>query len=154
MAESAIPPKRLLPPAYFVASLAFMAALAFALPIATLASWPWRIAGLIPIAAGVWLNLAADRAFNARGTTVKPFERSTALLTEGVFAVSRNPMYLGMILILIGVAMLLGALSPFFVIAGFAAILETRFIPDEEKMPAETFGDDWLGYRTRTRRWI
>jgi len=58
---------RLLPPSYFLLSLALMAALAFALPVAPLLSWPWREAGLAPIAAGLWLNLAADRAFKDRG---------------------------------------------------------------------------------------
>ena len=71
-------PKPLLPPTYFLASLALMGALAFALPIAPLLAWPWRALGVVPVAAGVWLNLAADRAFKARGTTVKPFQRSSA----------------------------------------------------------------------------
>ena len=110
-----------------------MAALAFAWPLAPLFAWPWRALGVVPIAAGVWLNLAADRAFKERRTTVKPFERSSALVTDGVFEISRNPMYLGMVLILVGVALLLGALSPFLVTAGFAAIVETRFIPVEER---------------------
>src|SRR5271166_1632304 len=149
-----MPTRPILPPAYFLASLALMAALAFALPIAVIAAWPWRAAGLIPIAAGVGLNLAADRAFKARGTTVKPFEPSSVLLTDGVFRITRNPMYLGMILILVGVAMLIGSLSPFLVVAGFAAIIETRFIPVEERMLAETFGDAWTAYCRRTRRWI
>ena len=104
-------PKRVLPPTYFLASLALMAALAFAVPVAPLLAWPWRAAGVVPIAAGVWLNLAADRAFKERGTTVKPFERSSALVTGGAFRLTRNPMYLGMVLILIGVALLLGAPS-------------------------------------------
>jgi protein-S-isoprenylcysteine O-methyltransferase Ste14 len=147
-------PKPLLPPTYFLASLALMATLAFVVPVATLLSWPWRALGLAPVAAGVWLNLAVDRAFKARGTTVKPFERSSALLTDGVFRLGRNPMYLGMILILTGVAMLIGSLSPFLVAAGFAAIVETRFIPVEERMLAETFGDAWTAYCARTRRWL
>jgi protein-S-isoprenylcysteine O-methyltransferase Ste14 len=146
--------RRPLPPTYFLASLALMAALAFALPIAPLLSWPWRAAGIVPIAAGVWLNLAADRAFKARGTTVKPFERSSALVTDGAFRLSRNPMYLGMVLILLGAALLLGCLTPFLVAAGFAAIIETRFIPAEERMLAETFGDAWTAYRKKTRRWV
>jgi protein-S-isoprenylcysteine O-methyltransferase Ste14 len=146
--------KPLLPPTYFLASLALMAALASVLPVAPVLAWPWRVLGLAPVAAGVWLNLAADRAFKARGTTVKPFERSSALLTGGVFRITRNPMYLGMILILVGVAMLIGSLSPFLVVAGFAAIIETRFIPVEERMLAETFGDAWTAYRRRTRRWL
>jgi len=147
-------PKTLLPPTYFLASLGLMAALAFALPLADILSWPWRVLGAAPIAAGVWLNLAADRAFKARGTTVKPFERSSALLTDGVFRISRNPIYLGMILILVGVAMLTESLSPFLVAAGFAAIIETRFIPVEERMLAETFGEAWTAYSGRTRRWL
>ena len=147
-------PKTLLPPTYFLASLGLMAALAFALPVAAVLPWPWRVLGLTPIGGGVWLNLAADRAFKTRGTTVKPFERSSALVTDGVFRISRNPMYLGMILILVGVAALLGSLSPFLVVAGFAAIIETRFIPVEERMLAETFGDAWTAYSGRTRRWL
>ena len=146
--------KTLLPPTYFLGSLVLMAALALFLPVADVLSWPWRALGAAPIAAGVWLNLAADRAFKARGTTVKPFERSSALLTDGVFRITRNPMYLGMILILVGVAMLNGSLSPFLIAAGFAAIIETRFIPVEERMLAETFGDAWTAYCRRTRRWI
>ena len=147
-------PKRPLPSTYFVASLVLMAPLAFAWRLAPLCVWPWRALGVILIAAGVWLNLAADRALKERGTTVKPFERSSARVTDGVFRFSRSPMYLGMVLILIGVALLLGALSPFLVAAGFAAIVETRFIPAEERMLAETFGEAWASYRDRTGRWI
>src|SRR5208283_5032436 len=135
--------ERVLPPTYFLASLVLIATLAYALPIADVVAWPWRAIGIVPIAAGVWFNLAADRAFKARGTTVKPFERSSALATDGVFRLSRDPMYLGMVLILVGASLLLGALSPFLVAAGFAAMLATRFIPVEERMMAETFGDGW-----------
>ncbi len=146
--------KSVLPPTYFLASLALMAALAFAFPIAPLVDWPWRALGVAPSAAGVCLNLAADRSFKTRGTTVKPFERSSTLVTDGVFHLSRNPMYLGMALVLLGAALLLGSLTPFLVAAGFAAIIETRFIPVEERMLAETFGEAWMAYCSRTGRWI
>ena len=78
--------KRLLPPTYFLASLVLMATLAFALPIAPLVSWLWRAAGVVAIAAGVWLNLVADRALKDLGTTVKPFERSSALAADACSA--------------------------------------------------------------------
>ncbi len=144
----------ILPPTYFLANLVLMATLAFALPIAGILVWPWRAAGLVPIAVGVWLNLAADRAFKARGTTIKPFERSSTLVTDGVFGITRNPIYLGMTLILAGVATLLGSLSPFLVCLGFAALLDWRFIRVEEHLLAKTFGDAWTAYREKTRRWI
>ncbi len=145
---------RVLPPTYFLASSALIAALALVLPVAAFVAWPWRAAGLVPIAVGVWLNLAADRAFKTAGTTVKPFERSSALLTDGVFRFTRNPMYLGMTLILAGFALLLGAISPFLVVAAFVVVIATRFIPVEERMLAETFGDAWTAYSRRTRRWL
>lgn len=146
--------KRVLPPTYFLASLALMAALAFVFPIAPLLAWPWRALGVVPLGFGVWLNLAADRAFKDRGTTVKPFECSSALVTDGAFRLSRNPMYLGMVLILIGVALFLGSLAPFLIAAGFLAIMEARFIPVEERMLAETFGEAWVAYCAKTRRWL
>jgi protein-S-isoprenylcysteine O-methyltransferase Ste14 len=113
-----------------------------------------RLSGLIAIAVGVWLNLAADRAFKSHKTTVKPFEISQTLLTDGVFRITRNPMYLGMVLILLGVAMLLGTLSPFLICVAFAVLIHVRFILVEEQMLAERFGRQWEDYRDRTRRWI
>jgi protein-S-isoprenylcysteine O-methyltransferase Ste14 len=60
---------------------------------------PWRFAGVLPIAAGIALNVAAARQFKPRNTTVTPFQESSALMTDGVLRWSRNPMYLGMVLI-------------------------------------------------------
>ena len=63
-------------------------------------------------------------------------------------------MYLGMVLILFGTAMLLGTLSPFLACAGLALLIQFRFISVEERMLAETFGQQWEDYRKRARRWI
>lgn len=145
---------RPLPPTYFLASLCLMLGLHFLAPVAQAPPSPWRLSGLIAVAVGLWLNVAADRAFKAHDTTVKPFELSQVLVTDGVFRFTRNPMYLGMVLILIGVAVSLGTLSPFLACAAFAALLHFRFILVEERMLAATFGPRWEAYRKRTRRWI
>ena len=63
-------------------------------------------------------------------------------------------MYLGMILILVGVAMLNGSLSPFLIAAGFAAIIETRFIPVESDARRDLRRRMGTAYCRRTRRWI
>jgi protein-S-isoprenylcysteine O-methyltransferase Ste14 len=123
-------------------------------PLARLLSFPLTLVGLLPIVAGIALNISADRALKAFGTTVRPFEPSSALVTTGVFGLSRNPMYLGMVLLLLGVALLLGTLTPFVIVAVFAALLDVRFIRAEERMLAETFGEDWRAYRNRVRRWL
>ena len=100
------------------------------------------------------LNLPADRAFNKHDTTVKPFEESSTLLTDGVFGITRNPMYLGMTLILLGVAMLFGSAAPFAVVLFLAALLDRTFIAPEEQKLEDTFGERFRQYRRRVRRWI
>jgi protein-S-isoprenylcysteine O-methyltransferase Ste14 len=146
--------KPLLPPTYFLASIIVMVGLDILLPGARVLSFPLTLAGLAPMIVGGALNVAADRAFKRNKTTVKPFEVSTSLVTEGVFRVSRNPMYLGMILILLGIALLLGALTPFVACAAFALLMRERFVRVEERMLAEQLGPEWRRYSGQVRRWF
>lgn len=85
---------------------------------------------------------------------MKPFEESSALVTGGVFRVARNPMYLGMALIVLGAALLLGSATPLAVVILLALLLDRAFISPEERMLADTFGDQFQEYRGRVRRWI
>ena len=146
--------KKLLPPSYFFAAILLAVLLHFLLPVYQLLTFPWRLLGLAPLLAGIALNVLADQAFKKRGTTVKPFETSSALVTGGVFAITRNPMYLGMILILFGVAALLGSVTPFITVPLLAALLDRVFISPEERMLEDTFGESFRQYRKRVRRWI
>ncbi|MCB0745645.1 MAG: isoprenylcysteine carboxylmethyltransferase family protein, partial [Ignavibacteriae bacterium] len=86
--------------------------------------------------------------------TVKPGEESEALITDGVFSISRNPMYVGMAFILLGIAILLGSVSTFFIIPIFVYIINKKFVIIEEKMLAEKFGRKWISYKEKTRSWI
>jgi protein-S-isoprenylcysteine O-methyltransferase Ste14 len=131
-----------------------MVLLQFFLPVYQLISYPWNAIGIIPLMLGMTLNISADRAFKKIGTTVKPFEVSTTLVTSGVFRYSRNPMYLGMVMILTGVAFLLGALSPFIIIPIFAITMDRVFIVSEENMLDQRFGGKWQQYKENVRRWI
>ena len=63
-------------------------------------------------------------------------------------------MYLGMVLMLIGISILLGSLTPFFVVVVFAVIMERVFIRVEERMMEETFGEEYLEYRAKVRKWL
>jgi protein-S-isoprenylcysteine O-methyltransferase Ste14 len=145
---------RVLPPAYFIAATVLTVGLHFLIPLAVVIAFPWRLVGLFPIVAGIALNIAADRQFNALGTTVKPLQRSRALATDGVFRWSRNPMYLGMVLIVAGIALLGGSITPWVAVAGLALLLDRVFIVAEEKMLKETFGEDFEQYCGRVRRWL
>jgi protein-S-isoprenylcysteine O-methyltransferase Ste14 len=116
--------------------------------------YPWRLLGCAPLLFGIILNLLADKAFKHDRTTVKPFEESASLITSGVFRFSRHPMYLGMVLILVGIALLLGSLLPFLVIPAFVILMDVIFIRTEERMLADKFGDTWKKYQENVRRWI
>jgi protein-S-isoprenylcysteine O-methyltransferase Ste14 len=103
---------------------------------------------------GVSLNLMADAVFKREQTTVKPFEKSTALVVTGVFQISRHPMYLGMVLILLGIAILMGTLTPLIVVVIFGILMELVFVRAEESMLEEQFGATWLAYKKQVRKWV
>ena len=146
--------KKMMPPNYLLVALLIMIAVHFIVPINNFLKLPWTLTGLLPLAFGVWLNLNTDRAFKRRKTTVKPFESSNALITNGAFNISRHPMYLGFVLVLIGVALLLGSLSPTLVVIAFAFLMDFLFIRKEEEMLDDQFQEDWKQYTSRVRRWL
>jgi protein-S-isoprenylcysteine O-methyltransferase Ste14 len=146
--------KKMLPPTYLLLAMIIILVLHFFLPVSELIDSPWNLLGAVPLVLGVVLNLVADRAFKEHNTTVKPFEESNTLITDGVFQISRHPMYLGFVLVLVGIAILLGSLSPYSVVIVFAILMEVLFISVEEKMLEERFGSAWHQYKAKVRRWI
>lgn len=131
-----------------------MLALHFLFPVVQVIPLPWSLLGLVPLVAGLALNLIADNAFHKNNTTVKPFQESTVLIVDGVYRLSRHPMYLGFVLILTGVAIILGSLTCWVVVPIFVAAMEIKFIRIEENMLEEKFGSDWQVYKKKVRRWI
>ena len=146
--------KRALPPTYLLGSIVAMIALHFLLPWRRVIPHPWRLLGIAGVLVGIVLALVADRAFKRHRTTVKPFEESTSLVTTGAYAISRHPMYLGFVLLLGGIAVLLGSLTPLLVVGVFAVLMERMFIRVEERMMEAQFGQAWLAYKAKVRRWI
>jgi protein-S-isoprenylcysteine O-methyltransferase Ste14 len=145
---------RLTPLVYFLIAILLMPALHLLLPLGRLVAFPWRLLGMLPLMAGIILNLLADRSFKQHKTTVKPCEKPSALVTDGVFRLSRHPMYLGMVLILAGIAILLGSVTPWFILLALAALYEACFVGTEECMLEETFGAAYRAYKKQVRRWI
>lgn len=145
---------RLLPPVYFLFALILMVLLHFFLPVVHWFWWPWNLAGIAPMLLGVALNIVADAQLKRHNTTVKPFHPSSALISDGVFRVTRNPMYLGMVCILIGLGICLASLTPLVVMPVFAWWLTVQFIVPEEQGLAKLFGDAYSAYKTDVRRWV
>jgi protein-S-isoprenylcysteine O-methyltransferase Ste14 len=145
---------KIMPTTYLLIAIVAMIALHFLFPATRIVPPIWNLLGIIPIALGVIFYLIADKAFHRANTTVKPFEESSALVTSGAFRITRNPMYLGFVLILIGIAVLMRSLTPYFVIIAFAILIDRIYITVEERMLAEKFGSDWIAYKEKTRRWL
>jgi protein-S-isoprenylcysteine O-methyltransferase Ste14 len=146
--------QKLSPTHYLLLAILIMVALHFLFPGAIIVPLPWDLLGLAPLAGGIAINLMADSAFHKAGTTVKPFQESTALITDGVFRLSRNPMYLGFVLVLIGIAVLLGSLTLWIIVPLFAVLMDRVFISVEERMLQVKFGQAWSEYKAQVRRWI
>ena len=145
---------KLLPPVWLILSLIAMAALHHFAPAARLIRSPWNWLGVIPIVAGVALAISGVGLFRRHGTGIVPFTPVTALVVTGPYRFTRNPMYLGMVMLLIGVAIMLGTLTPWLVIPAFAWWIGRRFIAQEEAMLEERFGAEYLEFKRRVRRWV
>ena len=146
--------KEIMPPTWLLIAIIIMLTLHFLFPVSLTIPRLWNLLGLILIFLGVAINLSADSAFHRARTTVKPFEESSSLVTTGVFRIRRNPMYLGFVMVLIGIAVLLRSLSPYLIIFAFVFLIDRTYIRVEEEMLAEKFGAAWEQYKSRTRRWL
>lgn len=155
VAQTGQPAKHpVLPPFYFLGAIVLMVALDRFLPIVTLIEPPITYLGWVLFGLGIAVALAVNWRFKRAGTPIRPFEDSTALVTDGPFAFSRNPIYLGAVVGLFGIFVVLGSLSPLAVIPPFVYIIRTRFIAVEERMLEAAFGEAYRDYMKRVRRWI
>ena len=142
-------PKRLLPPAYFLLCLLTAVALD--------AVWPppaWRGVGGVLLGAGCALMSWAALLFKACGTAIKPFDVPSTLVIRGPFCVSRNPMYVGLVTMLAGIAVLPGSTASLLAPGTMFVILQTLFIPHEERALGAAFGQAYGSYKRRVRRWL
>jgi protein-S-isoprenylcysteine O-methyltransferase Ste14 len=146
--------KKILPPTYFICSIFIIIILHLLIPLAQIINFPYNLIGLIPLSISGILNLWAYRNLRRIATTVNPFEYSTSLVITGVYRISRNPMYLGMTLFLLGESLLLGSLTPFFISIFFGFLMNYKFILVEEKMLEGKFQSAFINYRQEVRRWI
>jgi len=131
-----------------------MLVLHYFFPLTTIIPIFWNLLGLLPLALGIWINLWTDGAFRQAQTTVKPYETPSTLIVHGIFQITRNPMYLGFVVILFGVAIIMRSLSPWLVIPVYVLMIDNLYIHREEQILSEKFGALWEGYKKHVRRWI
>ncbi|MEJ2103561.1 MAG: isoprenylcysteine carboxylmethyltransferase family protein [Ignavibacteriaceae bacterium] len=145
---------KILPPTYFYTCIVISVMLHFLLPIEKIIKLPYNWIGFLFFFLGGTLNIWTDQLFKKVNTTVKPFEKPSSLILNGPFKISRNPMYLGMALLLIGLGFVLGSITSFIGFILFVAAMEIGFIQQEEKILLGVFGAEFEAYKKKVRRWI
>ncbi len=154
--------KRIMPPTYFwillLLSIGVHFGLIFLFDLKKIIPSQYTIIeiifGIILIILGIVFNIWADFLFKKERTTVKPHEKPSKLIVSGPFRFSRHPMYLGMAMILFGLAFLLGSLIVFIFPIIFMILMELLFISIEEKNLEKIFINKYIDYKKQVRRWI
>jgi protein-S-isoprenylcysteine O-methyltransferase Ste14 len=118
--------------------------------LATVLRW----LGILLIVVGAGHTLSSALLFVRSRTTLVPHGRSSAFVTWGAYRWTRNPMYVGLTLICLGVAALNAALWPLLLLPLPVLVMDRQVIPTEERQMEETFGPPYLEYKTRVRRWL
>jgi protein-S-isoprenylcysteine O-methyltransferase Ste14 len=113
-----------------------------------------QVIGGVFLAVGVLIVLTSVATFFAAKTTVIPYRRAATLVTRGPFRLTRNPMYVGVTLIYLGIAALRGVLWPVLLLPIPLAVLNYVVIPQEESLLRATFGTAYDQYCARVRRWL
>lgn len=144
----------LLPPVWLLLCLILMLLLDYRFPLYEFGLPLSLPIGISVLLCGLGLILISARLFSRAKTPIIPFEKSTRLLTGGVYRYTRNPIYLGMVIILIGAAIALGSLSSLLIVPIFWLIIRHAYILHEESFLLQIFGDEYTEYRRRVRRWL
>lgn len=147
-------PRKIVPPVYVLLSIIAMALLNAYAPLPRVISPPYSYAGGVVLAVGIAIAVINATAFRRVGTPVVPFRQSTTLVTTGFYRYTRNPMYIGMVTGLLGIAILFGTAGAFLPIPVFFVIIQEWFIKGEERFLEEIFGNQYLQFKNRVRRWI
>jgi protein-S-isoprenylcysteine O-methyltransferase Ste14 len=113
-----------------------------------------RGAGVLLILAGALLIAAALGLFWKKGTRPEPWAPASAIVSSGLYAWTRNPMYLGMLTVYAGVALYLVSPSAGLLLVPLFLAVDRLIIPREEAYLTRRFGEAYAAYRRGTRRWL
>lgn len=146
--------KKLIPPILFLICIVGMVLVRNIITIKKIIPEPYNYIGVVFIAIGLIFTIKVRKQFDKTDTEIHTFKKPRKLVTTGLFKVSRNPIYLGFTISLLGVWMLLGTLLPILGCLLFILITNYWYIPHEERIMEKTFGLEYEIYKSKVRRWI
>jgi protein-S-isoprenylcysteine O-methyltransferase Ste14 len=110
--------------------------------------------GLILVAFGAGVSSFAAAIFGARETTRNPYGEPSQFVVLAPYTWTRNPMYLGLTTVLLGSAVFFSSITMLLAPAVFFVMIDRTVIPREEETMERLFGNDYVAYKERVRRWI
>jgi protein-S-isoprenylcysteine O-methyltransferase Ste14 len=112
------------------------------------------VVGAALVVLGLAVGVSGMREFHRHRTPTSPFRPTTALVTTGVFRFTRNPMYLGFVLLTVGVAVAFNSTAFLVSALLLTVLLDAAVIRPEERFLARRYGTDFEAYLRGTRRWL
>lgn len=146
--------QKLIPPFFLFISVLVMVFIHFIFPMQIIILTPYNYLGIILIISGLTIAKKTEQHFSKIDTEIHTFKKPKKLVTDGFFQYSRNPIYIGFVMILLGSNIVLGSLTPFVLIVIFIFVTNCWYIPFEEKKMQEQFGQEYENYKKEVRRWI
>ena len=142
------------PPLIYLGFLLLGLGLDWLWPVAVLPGTARYALGGTLVGLGGLVALAAIRRFKAAGTSFRTHEPTTAILSDGLYGVSRNPIYLGLTAIYLGVGVMADAGWVAVLLGPLLLVMHFGVIAREERYLERKFGDEYLRYKASVRRWI
>ncbi len=137
----------------FLAGAALLEAIV-PLPVRVAHSLARYVAGATLAAGGVVIIAIGTRRFAAAGTNVPPTLPTTALVVDGIYGRTRNPLYLGLTLAYLGLGVAAGSLWAIGLVVPLLWVINVGVVKREERYLERKFGDAYRAYKARVRRWI
>lgn len=142
------------PPLLFGGALVLGLLLHWIYPVHLMNVWIARVVGAVLLLANGGLAFAAERAMQRVGTNVRPDRPTLAVVSDGPFRFTRNPLYLALVGFYASVTLLFNALWPLVLLIPVVMMLRFGVVAREERYLEGKFGDAYLAYKTRVRRWL
>ena len=142
------------PPLIFGGTLAVGLIAHFLVPIRPFPAMTSRVLGAVLLVGSAVLAKWGESTMHRAGTNVRPDRPATAIVVDGPFRYTRNPLYLATTGLYVAISLLVDALWPLVLLVPLLAIVEWGVIRREERYLEAKFGDTYRAYRSRVRRWL
>jgi protein-S-isoprenylcysteine O-methyltransferase Ste14 len=144
------------PPLIFLGFLALAAVLEAIIPTPTAALFPYvrYVAGTVLFVIGLVIGIAGIQRLRASSTNISTDLPATALVVDGIYSWSRNPLYLATTLAYVGLAIAAGSAWAIMLLVPLLAVMNIGVISREERYLEREFGDAYRAYKSRVRRWL